>query len=58
MDFTGLTDSELSSQLTNMAKSKFTPPYLDNDNRKAIDEIIFATWQEINSRKESDDETD
>lgn len=52
MNFESQTDEQLAEQFKNLVEYKFRPPYLDEVNRKAIDEIILATWQEMQSRKE------
>jgi hypothetical protein len=54
MDFSDQTTAQLSEQFTNIVRSKFVKPLLDEPNRKAIDTIIFAIWQELKVRKEAE----
>lgn len=56
MDFSDLTTAQLLEQYSNIVRSKFRKPYLDEENRKSIDSVIFAMWQELKSRKESGEE--
>lgn len=41
----------LEKQMAMLAKSKFTPPYLSEIDRKQVDSIIFDIWQELQKRK-------
>jgi len=52
MTFENQSDEELTLQFKNLVEYKFRPPYLDESNRKAIDNVIFETWKEIQRRKD------
>jgi hypothetical protein len=51
MSYNDASDSELSTQFDGMIRSKFTPPYMDEQNRRAIDSIIMEIWGEMQRRK-------
>jgi hypothetical protein len=51
VDRTKQTLDELQTEYNALVRSKFTPPYLNSEQRRGIDSMIFEIWQELERRR-------